>query len=237
MKLGFLEGEKAMESIYKYGVCVGFGMILMTGTASGACTSAPSCSSLGYTKTASGCPNGGVKCPFDTSKWFCQESCTYTVLASTCTSTCQNVGTTFCSRGGTTYYAGCGTSKCGAGQTCSGGSCVCASEYAYTCSGTGYSSGSGTSCGGKYASCVCLSGYSWSGSSCVKINNAPQQGNCCDDAERRCGDYNYCKQYYNLPDCSAIISSCRSSGGSPSFRYCNYNDNFHNYNANYECVR
>lgn len=35
------------------------------------CTTPPSCDSLGYTKSASDCPSGGIKCPWDTSKMFC----------------------------------------------------------------------------------------------------------------------------------------------------------------------
>lgn len=35
------------------------------------CLTPPSCDSLGYTKSASDCPNGGIKCPWDTSKMFC----------------------------------------------------------------------------------------------------------------------------------------------------------------------
>ncbi len=44
---------------------------------------------------------------------------------------------------------------------------VCSSSYQYTCSGTGYSGGSGASCGGKYQSCICTSDYKWSGGKCV----------------------------------------------------------------------
>ena len=40
--------------------------------------------------------------------------------------------------------------------------------FKYTCSGTGYSSGSGSVCGGKYTVCTCASGYEWTGSSCQK---------------------------------------------------------------------
>ena len=36
-----------------------------------ACTQTPDCSTLGYTKTASQCPDGGIKCPFDGNKMFC----------------------------------------------------------------------------------------------------------------------------------------------------------------------
>lgn len=35
------------------------------------CTASPSCSSLGYTQSASDCPDGGIKCPFDTSNYYC----------------------------------------------------------------------------------------------------------------------------------------------------------------------
>lgn len=35
------------------------------------CLTPPSCDSLGYTKSASDCPSGGIKCPWDTSKMFC----------------------------------------------------------------------------------------------------------------------------------------------------------------------
>ena len=38
--------------------------------------------------------------------------------------------------------------------------------YKYTCTGTGYSGGSGTACGGKYTSCICASGYEWKDGSC-----------------------------------------------------------------------
>ncbi len=42
----------------------------------------------------------------------------------------------------------------------------CDSKYQYTCSGTGYAGGSGVSCGGKYASCECGSGFEWNDNSC-----------------------------------------------------------------------
>lgn len=36
------------------------------------CTAAPECASLGYTKTASDCPKGALKCPYGDS-YFCEE--------------------------------------------------------------------------------------------------------------------------------------------------------------------
>ncbi len=46
--------------------------------------------------------------------------------------------------------------------------------FTYTCSGTGYSGGSGTACNGKYTACTCASGYDWKDGSCQKqILNGP----------------------------------------------------------------
>ena len=117
------------------------------------CTSSPDCISLGYKYTLSDCPNGGVKCPFDTSKYFCftpESACTYTFTADYCSSQCKNAGTTSCKKNGTTYYASCGSSKCSYGQNCNNGTCVtpapsCTYQYttqscASECKYTGYNS-------------------------------------------------------------------------------------------------
>ena len=57
--------------------------------------------------------------------------------------------------------------------------CVpCDSSYKYDCSGTGYASGSGTSCNGKYVSCTCSSGYEWDGSTCTLSCAASYQYEC-----------------------------------------------------------
>ncbi len=53
---------------------------------------------------------------------------------------------------------------------------VCSSSYQYKCTGTGYSGGKGTSCGGKYQSCICSSDYKWSGGKCIS---------------KTCSDYGY----------------------------------------------
>ena len=45
--------------------------------------------------------------------------------------------------------------------------------FKYTCTGTGYSGGAGTACGGKYTACTCSSGYSWSAGSCVRRCSSP----------------------------------------------------------------
>ena len=138
--------------------------ILGAGNAMAECVATPDCEELGYTETS--CAEGGVKCPWDTTKLFCGPSCSLTTTKAQCDANCQNVGSQSCSKNGVTYYAGCGTSKCTTGQSCVNGSCTCDSVYKYTCTGTGYASGSGSSCGGKYASCNCAMNYVWSSGAC-----------------------------------------------------------------------
>ena len=76
--------------------------------------------------------------------------------------------------------------------------CTCSSSYKYTCSGTGYSGGSGSVCNGKYASCRCSSGYNWSGSACVKKETSDSG-----DVNKDCYDYTECCQ-----GCCVVRSTC-----------------------------
>lgn len=49
--------------------------LLLAGTAMASdCTPVPDCNALGYTKTAAGCPSGGVKCPWDITKMHCADT-------------------------------------------------------------------------------------------------------------------------------------------------------------------
>ena len=61
-----------------------FGLILsVTNSYAIDCTPTPDCVTLGYTKTASDCSGvAAIKCPFDTSKVFCEEK----ILTKTCDS-------------------------------------------------------------------------------------------------------------------------------------------------------
>ena len=120
------------------------------------CVATQDCETLGYTETS--CNGGkGVKCPFG-NKWACigitAEQCSELGFTYTCT----------------------GTGEIGVGKDCSGKyqGCTCDSSYQYTCSGTGYSGGSGTACGGKYQSCTCASGYEWKNGTCQQQLNGAQ---------------------------------------------------------------
>ncbi len=131
------------------------------------CVATQDCETLGYTETS--CNGGkGVKCPFG-NKWACltsEEEC----LNLACdklgfTYTCTGTGEKGVGNDCNGKYQGC---SCDSPYIWSNGTCTCDSSYKYTCSGTGYSGGSGTACGGKYTSCTCASGYEWNGSSCQK---------------------------------------------------------------------
>ncbi len=63
---------------------------------------------------------------------------------------------------------------------------VCSSSYKYTCSGTGYAGGVGTSCNDLYPSCSCSTNYKWSGGSCVL---------------KSCSDYGYSASKDNTKSC------------------------------------
>ena len=223
-------------------------------TAYGACTPVLKCASLGYKYSSSECSEGGLACPFDTSKYFCAEPCTYTVTKATCDSQCKNVGDKACTKNGTAYYEACGSSKCGADEQCSSGSCVSTCSYTVTkasctskCKNT-----KGTPCtrGGVkyYPSCgssKCSSGQKCNKGTCY--NPVATSGRCCgyngcrtnetwcqDNDSKSC--YEVCTENYGYPDCSDMQASCRASGGSPIFSYCGYTGgSYYYYSAYFYC--
>ena len=201
-------------------------------TAYGACTPVLKCASLGYKYSSSECSGSGLACPFDTSKYFCAEPCTYMVTKATCDSQCKNVGDKGCIKNGTIYYEACGSSKCSSELTCNNGTCVSPCSYTITeasCTSQCRST-NGTPCtrGGVkyYPSCgssLCSSGQTCSNGTCK--SNVATSGYCCDDTYSYCGSssrYSYCKSNSIYPDCSDMISSCSSSGGTPAYQECYY---------------
>ena len=116
------------------------------------------------------------------------ETCTYTTTASNCSSQCKNVGSSSCTKNGTTYYNGCGSSKCSSGQTCQNGTCVtsCVSGGSRSCTGP-------TDCGykGSYSSCKDCDGVThYSCYECRGASDCPHDVPCIDGFCRcRSGDY------------------------------------------------
>lgn len=165
---------------------------------------ASTCSSQCKNAGSQSCTRGGVtyynacgssKCKSgeECKNGSCVSTCTYTVTKASCDSQCKNVGPASCVRNGTTYYSGCGSSKCSSGQTCNNGTCVTPVPK------------SGRCCG--YAPECGYSGTSHSDDSWCQSN----YGMSC---------YEECKSNDGLPDCSDIKASCRASGGIPSWDGC-----------------
>ena len=95
------------------------------------CVEAPSCTDLGYTRTADECPDGSVKCPWNTGLVFCECGKAYKYA---CEGDNETAGTDKCGN----YYAACG---CGTGYHWTEGSCVadrasCAIGWIYYSDGT-----------------------------------------------------------------------------------------------------
>ena len=87
------------------------------------CVATPDCEALGYRSTS--CVGGGVKCPWDISKMYCNPNmCSLTITKEMCDAECKDVGEQSCLKDGVTYYAQCGASKCAEGQGCKAGVCV-----------------------------------------------------------------------------------------------------------------
>ena len=78
------------------------------------CVDAPSCTDLGYTQTEADCPNGAVKCPWNSGLVFCGcgEGYQYS-----CTGTNESPSSAKCGD----YYASC---NCDSGYKWENGSCV-----------------------------------------------------------------------------------------------------------------
>ena len=100
--------------------------------------------------------------------------------------------------------------KCpfGSGWFCAGDEAsICDKNgFKYTCTGTGYSGGSGESCGGKYKTCTCTTGYTWNGSSCGCASGYEWNGSACVIACNYTVTAEYCAQ------------SCKNTSGSPCYK-------------------
>ena len=105
------------------------------------------CATLGYNSDKSAC-NGQLTavCPFNTEKAFCENPCSYTVTAATCSAQCKSPAGKSCTRGGVTYYESCGASTCGSWETCENGACK--QSFFLCCDDVGYG------CGEYYSNCI-----------------------------------------------------------------------------------
>src|SRR5574344_1298234 len=126
------------------------------------------------------------------------------------------IGSEQCSINGETFYSNCKTcpnlgtyTACPTGYTCELETCSgkyyttgCQSGYNYTCSGTGYSGGYGSSCDGRYKYCNCSSGYTWYWSGCF-ITCDSSFAYTCDGTGESGGAGEYCMGKYNACSCNS----------------------------------
>ena len=98
--------------------------------------------------------------------------------------------------------------------------------FKYTCSGTGYSGGSGTACGGKYVACTCASKYNWSGSACKSCGSSYKYT--CTGTNQTSGVGTACGGYYTQCNCTSGYEwkdgSCQKQllcGAQGELYYCN----------------
>ena len=172
------------------------------------------CEDIGYTYYSSG------QCP----AYYNQETCMFMNKYLKCD------GTGWC-RDNSYTISSCTSPKIVDTQCPNGLSlykyCVCPSTYKYACTGTGYGSGNGTACDGKYTKCNCSGGYVWSGSACVCNSSSSRwcsvhsscHGDCCSDGtiescDPRCGGSGCHTHSYSCPSGSYSSSSSCSYGTS-----------------------
>lgn len=68
---------KNLSKILKYSTALlafSFGTSIANAQTPSNCQQAPGCTDMGYTMSAADCPDGGIKCPWDTSKMLCLSS-------------------------------------------------------------------------------------------------------------------------------------------------------------------
>lgn len=87
-----------------------------------------------------------------------------------------------------------------------------------------------------YKSCgssLCSSKQTCSNGTCV--SPVATREYCCDDTGSYCSSYSYCRANRSYPDCSDMMASCRASGGTPVFQYCDDIGYYVNFRANFTC--
>ncbi|MDY4841337.1 MAG: hypothetical protein SO314_03095, partial [Alphaproteobacteria bacterium] len=122
---------------------------------------------------------------------------------------------------------------CGGSTTNGCGNVTCYYPYVSCCTYTITASYCSSQC--KYtssSSCVkdgttyyssCGSSKCSSEEACINGKCVAPSGRCCDDTHSYCGNstyYNQCRLKHSYPDCSDMLSSCLSSGGTKGSGFC-----------------
>ena len=93
--------------------------------------------------------------------------------------------------------------------------------FKYTCSGTGYSGGSGTACGGKYTACTCTTGYEWKDGGCQQqvLNGAQGDLFYCDGVV--VGVKNSSMNFYIAMQNLGAMDWTNANSSCLNYRFCN----------------
>ena len=99
--------------------------------------------------------------------------------------------------------------------------------FKYSCTGTGYSGGSGQSCGGKYKTCNCAANYTWNGNSCA-LSCSSSYKYTCSGTGYAGGSGSACGGKYTKCNCASGYEwkngSCQQqvlNGAQENLYYCN----------------
>ena len=157
----------------------------------------PNCPSGTSTSNPGGC-GGSTKngCGDKTCYYPYQSCCSYTTTEAYCSSQCKYTSGSSCIKNGTTYYSGCGSTKCYANEKCDGfGKCINLGKY------SGWCCGYENRCG-------------YLGTTSHENDNDCRR----DYSGRSC--YEQCSNFLGYPNCPDLIQTCRNNGGTASFQNC-----------------
>ena len=93
--------------------------------------------------------------------------------------------------------------------------------FKYTCTGAGYSGGSGTACGGKYTACTCTTGYEWKDGGCQQqaLNGAQGDLFYCDGVV--VGVKNSSMNFYIAMQNLGAMDWTNANSSCLNYRFCN----------------
>ena len=93
--------------------------------------------------------------------------------------------------------------------------------FKYTCTGSGYSGGSGTACGGKYTACTCTTGYEWKDGGCQQqvLNGAQGDLFYCDGVV--VGVKNSSMNFYIAMQNLGAMDWTNANSSCLNYRFCN----------------
>lgn len=126
-----------MKNYFLTAVC-GLFLVSAASNVKAECKTTPDCTAMGYTKTEKDCPNGSIKCPWNTSLVFCDAEIVQESLACQLITAVTVPANGHCTGTNVNCPSKCTEWACNDGYTKSGETCN--KIVAKTCASYGYSS-------------------------------------------------------------------------------------------------